>query len=86
LTINESKPIPVEHHLLILGAIDQTPKVTQVDLAAKLGVAVGTMYWYIKRLIAKSYLKICRIECGRLSYLVTPLGIADQSQLGMHYR
>lgn len=82
---NGSKPIPLEHNLQLLEAIDQNPRVTQADLAARLGVAVGTINWYLKRLIAKGYVKIRRMQRKRLLYLITPRGIAEKSRLGMRY-
>lgn len=83
--MNESRPIPLKHHVQILEAIDQNPKVTQADLAAQLSVAVGTVNWYLKRLIAKGYVKIRRMQRRRLLYLITPRGIAEKSRLGMLY-
>lgn len=83
--MNESKPIPVEHHLRLLEAIDQNPEVTQADLAVQLGVAVGTVNWYLKRLISKGYVRIRKMQRRRLLYLITPRGIAEKSRLGILY-
>ncbi len=54
--MKDSKSIPLEHNIQLLETIEQTPKVTQLDLAAQLDVAVGTVNWYLKRLIAKGYI------------------------------
>lgn len=83
--MNDSKPIPLEHNLQLLEAIEQNPQVTQADLAAQLGVAVGTVNWYLKRLVAKGYVKIRRMQRRRLLYLLTPPGIAEKSRLGVRY-
>jgi hypothetical protein len=83
--MDNSKPIPIEHNLHLLETIEQNPQVTQADLAAQLGVAVGTVNWYLKRLIAKGYVKIRRMQRKRLLYLITPTGISEKSRLGVAY-
>jgi len=37
----------VEHELQLLEAIATTPETTQANLAAQVGVAVGTVNWYL---------------------------------------
>ena len=39
----------------LLEQIGIDPDVTQASMATQLGVAVGTVNWHIKRLIAKGY-------------------------------
>ncbi|MBI3538114.1 MAG: winged helix-turn-helix transcriptional regulator [Chloroflexi bacterium] len=81
----EPKPIPLEHDLQLLETIEQNPNVTQADLAAQLGIAVGTVNWYIKRMMSKGYVKIRQLERRRLLYLITPRGILRKSKLGIAY-
>ena len=52
------------------------PDITQASMATRLGVAVGTVNWHIKRLIAKGYVKVKRAERKKLRYIITPEGIA----------
>ena len=78
---NDTKPIPLEHHLQLLEAIEGNPQITQADLAARLGVAVGKVNWYLKRSISKGYVKIKQMERRRLLYFLTPRGIARKSRL-----
>ena len=47
-----------DRELALLERIEQDPDVTQASLATQLGVAVGTVNWHLKRLIAKGYVKI----------------------------
>lgn len=81
----DSKPIPLEQKLALLEAIGRNPHTTQADLAAHLGVAVGTVNWYLKRMISKGYIKITHLQRRRLLYLITPRGVAEKSRLGMQY-
>lgn len=83
--MNESQPIPLEHNLQLLETVAENPQVTQADLATQLGIAVGTVNWYIKRLIGKGYIKVRRMQRKRLLYLITPRGISEKSRLGVQY-
>ena len=67
--------------LHILENIEKNPEITQADLAAQLGVAVGSVNWYLKRLVKKGYVKVTRMERRRLRYLITPQGIAEKTRL-----
>ncbi len=69
------------YDLQILSHIEQNPDTTQADLATQLGVAVGSVNWYVKRLINKGYVKVTQMERRRLRYLLTPKGITEKSRL-----
>ena len=67
--------------LQVLEAIEQDRHITQRNLAAKLGVALGLTNIYLKRLIHKGYIKCVNVQSNRLLYLITPQGIAEKSRL-----
>jgi DNA-binding MarR family transcriptional regulator len=71
--------------LALLENIERDPDVTQASLATQLGVAVGTVNWHLKRLIAKGYVKIKRAERKKLRYIITPEGIALRARLTVDY-
>lgn len=75
----------LEHELQLLEAIATTPETTQANLAAQVGVAVGTVNWYLKRWSKKGYVKIRRISRWQWSYLLTPEGIARKTRLASEY-
>ncbi|HMB25027.1 MAG TPA: winged helix-turn-helix transcriptional regulator, partial [Anaerolineales bacterium] len=54
-------------------------------LATQLGVAVGTVNWHLKRLVAKGYVKVKRAERKKLRYIITPEGIALRARLAVDY-
>ena len=68
--------LETERELGLLEAIEKDPDTTQASMAARLGVAVGTVNWHIKRLIDKGYVKVKRAERRKLRYIITPDGIA----------
>jgi len=71
--------------LELLEALAENPEARQVDLATRLGVAVGTVNWLLKRLTTKGYIKVKRIGQWRWRYLVTPRGFAEKARLTQRY-
>jgi len=71
--------------LTLLEQIENDPDVNQSTLATQLGVAVGTVNWHLKRLIAKGYVKAMRAERKKLRYIITPEGIALRARLAVDY-
>jgi DNA-binding MarR family transcriptional regulator len=71
--------------LTLLEKIENDPDVNQAVLATQLGVAVGTVNWHLKRLIAKGYVKAMRAERKKLRYIITPEGIALRARLAVDY-
>jgi DNA-binding MarR family transcriptional regulator len=75
----------VERDLRILEVLEENPETTQASLATQLGVAVGSINWYLKRLINKGYVKATKMERRRLKYFVTPKGLAVKARLTSEY-
>ena len=71
--------------MILLEKIENDPNVTQASLATQLGVAVGTVNWHIKRMIAKGYVKVKRAERRKLRYIITPEGITFRAHLTIDY-
>jgi DNA-binding MarR family transcriptional regulator len=71
--------------LTLLENIENDPDVNQSTLASQLGVAVGTVNWHLKRLVAKGYVKVKRAERKKLRYIITPEGIALRARLAVDY-
>jgi DNA-binding MarR family transcriptional regulator len=69
----------------LLNAISQDPRVTQSGLSAQLGIAVGSVNWYIKRLITRGYIKVSRLDRTRLQYDLTPEGMSVLTQRALQY-
>jgi len=72
---------PKNYDLEILNHIEENPDTTQADLATQLGVAVGSVNWYLKRLINKGYIKVAQMQRRRLRYLLTPTGLSEKALL-----
>jgi DNA-binding MarR family transcriptional regulator len=78
-------PSETARELALLENIEGDPDITQASLATRLGVAVGTVNWHLKRLIDKGYVKIKRAERKKLRYIITPEGIALRALLTVDY-
>jgi DNA-binding MarR family transcriptional regulator len=77
--------IETPRDLSLLETIEHDPDVTQATLANQLGVAVGTVNWHLKRLIAKGYVEVKHAERRKLHYLITPAGLALRARLTVDY-
>ena len=82
--MTEQKPNNARE-LVLLEQIEHDPDVTQASLADHLGVAVGTVNWHIKRLVAKGYVKVKRAQRKKLRYIITPQGVALRARLTVEY-
>jgi hypothetical protein len=73
----------VEAHrdLRLLEAVHKDSRVTQRGLAGKLGIALGLANIYPKRMVHKGFIKVVNVQPNRISYLVTPRGIAEKARL-----
>jgi DNA-binding MarR family transcriptional regulator len=69
----------------LLEAIAQDPLVTQAGLSAQLGIAVGGVNWYIKRLVNCGYVKVSHLDRTRLKYHLTPEGVSALTQRTLLY-
>jgi DNA-binding MarR family transcriptional regulator len=77
--------IETTRDLSLLETIERDPDITQATLATQLGVAVGTVNWHLKRLIAKGYIKVRHAERRKLHYMITPEGLALSARLTVDY-
>jgi len=73
--------IEAHRDLKLLEAVEQDSRITQRSLATKLGIALGLTNIYLKRLVRKGYIKCVNVQSNRISYLITPRGIAEKARL-----
>ncbi len=71
--------------LPILEQIEENPDANQATIASRLDVAVGTINWHLKRLIAKGYVKVKRLNRKKLRYIITAEGIALRARMTVNY-
>src|ERR1700745_635492 len=73
----------IESHrdLKLLEVVEADSAVTQRSLANRLGIALGLTNVYLKRLVRKGYIKCVNVQSNRITYLLTPRGIAEKLRL-----
>lgn len=74
-----------QHEYALLNEIAQDSMVTQANLSDRLGIAVGSVNWYIKRLIHRGWVKVSHLDRTRLKYDLTPEGMKVFTQRAMSY-
>lgn len=74
-----------QHEYALLNEIAQDSMVTQANLSKRLGIAVGSVNWYIKRLIRRGWVKVSHLNRTRLKYDLTPEGMRVFTQRAMLY-
>jgi predicted transcriptional regulator len=74
-----------QHEYDLLNEIGQDPMVTQASLSKRLGIAVGSVNWYVKRLIHRGWVKVSHLDRTRLKYDLTKEGMAVFTQRALLY-
>ena len=74
-----------QHEYALLNEIAQDSMVTQANLSNRLGIAVGSVNWYIKRLITRGWVKVSHLDRTRLKYDLTSTGMKVFTQRAMLY-
>jgi DNA-binding MarR family transcriptional regulator len=71
--------------LKILEKVDQDNTASQRALARDLGISLGLVNSFIKRLAKKGYFKVMQVPKNRIRYILTPRGVAEKSRLTYEY-
>ncbi len=74
-----------QHEYDLLNEIARDSLGTQAHLSDRLGIAVGSVNWYIKRLINRGWVKVSHLDRTRLKYDLTAEGMAVLSQRALLY-
>jgi predicted transcriptional regulator len=69
----------------LLNEIARDSMVTQANLSDHLGIAVGSVNWYVKRLISRGWVKVSHLDRTRLKYDLTAAGMKIFTQRAMLY-
>lgn len=71
--------------LRLLEAFEEEEQTSQRELARRLDISLGLVNAFLKRLARKGYFKITNLPANRVSYLLTPQGMAEKSRLTCEY-
>lgn len=76
---------PNDIALRIMDEISTGAPVTQRSISSKLGIALGLVNSYMKRLTKKGHIKITTIPKSRVKYILTPKGFTEKVRLTYEY-
>ena len=74
-----------QHEYALLYEIGHDPMAIQANLSTRLGIAVGSVNWYIKRFIQRGWVKVSHLDRTRLKYDLTPESMAVFTHRAMMY-
>ena len=86
--LNFSEPDKLfEQHttLQLLRDVECEEFITQRSFSVRVGIAVGLTNAYVKRCVAKGWIKVRRIPARRYAYYLTAKGFAEKSRLVKDY-
>lgn len=69
----------------LLSEIERNPSVTQRNLAAESGIALGLMNGYLKRCVTKGWIRVSQVSPRRITYFLTPEGLKEKSRMVKDY-
>ena len=74
-----------DNYLRVMRILQDSPDITQRELAEKLGVSLGGLNYCLKALIDKGWVKIQNFSSNKnklgYAYLLTPTGIVQKASL-----
>ncbi len=71
--------------LRLLDEFTKEPEISQRALAGRIGIALGLVNAYIKRLYKKGHIKIKTLPRNRIKYIITPKGFTERARLTYTY-
>lgn len=74
-----------EISLRLLDELSRESTLSQRALADRLGIALGLVNAYIKRLCKKGYIKVKFLPRNRIKYILTPRGFSEKSKLAYKF-
>ena len=83
--IRDELPNAEQATLKLLSVLEEDDSISQRELAARIGVALGFANKLIKRAVNKGLLKVSEAPAKRYAYYLTPKGFAEKSRLVGEY-
>lgn len=82
---DDEKILDTYRSFLLLSEISGDEKLSQRELAKRLGIALGLVNSYLKNLVAKGFVRVNSFPKNRYAYLLTPKGFAEKSRLAYQH-
>lgn len=82
---DEEKVLDTYRSFLLLSEISGEERLSQRELAKRLGIALGLVNSYLKNLVSKGFVRVNNFPKNRYAYLLTPKGFAEKSRLAYQH-
>lgn len=69
----------------LLCLVEENAQLSQRQLSGELGIALGSVNWYLKRCLSKGLIKISQAPLKRYMYYLTPKGMEEKGRLMAQY-
>ncbi len=69
----------------LLNHVEREAHVSQRQLAAELGIALGLVNIYMKRCVKKGLIKVQQVPSRRYAYFLTPTGFVEKARLASEF-
>ena len=80
-----TRPVEEDVHFRVLRILEQDPEISQRELAAKLGIALGRTNYVLNALLEKGLIKLGKFSAARdkrrYAYVLTPKGMARKAAI-----
>jgi len=80
-----TRPVEEDVHFRVLRILEQNPEISQRELAAKLGIALGRTNYVLNALLEKGLIKLGKFSAARdkrrYAYVLTPKGMARKAAI-----
>lgn len=74
-----------QRELYLLTEVDKDPKVSQRELAKRVGIALGLTNMLVRNLAQKGYVRVTKAGWKRFVYTLTPAGVSRKLNLTIDY-
>ena len=82
---NEEKVLDSYRSFRLLSELSGEERLSQRELAKRLGIALGLVNSYLKNLVTKGFVRVNNFPKNRYAYLLTPKGFAEKSRLAYQH-
>ena len=82
---DDEKVLDTYRSFLLLSEISGDERLSQRELAKRLGIALGLVNSYLKNLVSKGFVRVNNFPKNRYAYLLTPKGFAEKSRLAYQH-
>jgi EPS-associated MarR family transcriptional regulator len=80
-----AKPVSDDVRFRVLRVLQDSPDLSQRQIAGEVGVSVGAVNYCLHALVEKGQIKVHNFQCSnnklRYAYILTPHGVAEKMRL-----